>query len=222
MIRHSAAFLCLHTCYRMFLTRSISPEHAPSLPWPPCSLLCYGILARKTLGSSYPASHLGTLVRVLQCVGAWAWILKDKVEQEGHPPPGRASHTHLHAGVEGPVHLGLDIHHLADTEERKAGGKPSRGTKGGQEPQMPTPLAFLRLRLVQNHEQRPSLLRVPFSHPHQPGPASERSRTGLGLPHHWSLPPHNPMQIMDFPCLSAKGSCVVNRTRGQAEGPAAG
>lgn len=84
------------------------------------------------------------------------------------------------------------------------------------------PLAFLRLRLVQNHEQRPSLLRVPFSHPHQPGPASERSRTGLGLPHHWSLPPHNPMQIMDFPCLSAKGSCVVNRTRGQAEGPAAG
>lgn len=97
MIRHSAAFLCLHTCYRMFLTRSISPEHAPSLPWPPCSLLCYGILARKTLGSSYPASHLGILVRVLQCVGAWAWILKDKVEQEGQPTPqaGPATHTSM-------------------------------------------------------------------------------------------------------------------------------
>lgn len=70
------------------------------------------------------------------------------------PPPSRASHTHLHAGVEGPVHLGLDIHHLTDTEERKAGGKPSRGTKGetgasesqhlskgprgGQAPQMPS------------------------------------------------------------------------------------
>lgn len=97
MIRHSAAFLCLHTCYRMFLTRSISPEHAPSLPWPPCSLLCYGILARKTLGSSYPDSHLGTLVRVLQCVGAWAWILKNKVEQEGQPTPqaGPATHTSM-------------------------------------------------------------------------------------------------------------------------------
>jgi hypothetical protein len=55
---------------------------------------------------------------------------KTEWNRKATPPPGRASHTHLHAGVEGPVHLGLDIHHLADTEERKAGGKPSRGTKG--------------------------------------------------------------------------------------------
>lgn len=38
---------------------------------------------------------------------------KEKVETT-HPV------AHLHAGVEGPVHLGLDIHHLSNTEEGKA------------------------------------------------------------------------------------------------------
>lgn len=37
--------------------------------------------------------------------------------------------AHLHVRVEGPVHLGLDIHHLSNTEEGKARDEPPRGTK---------------------------------------------------------------------------------------------
>lgn len=37
--------------------------------------------------------------------------------------------AHLHARVEGPVHLGLDIHHLSNTEEGKVRDEPPRGTK---------------------------------------------------------------------------------------------
>jgi hypothetical protein len=47
---------------------------------------------------------------------------KEKVETT-HPV------AHLHARVEGSVHLGLDIHNLSNTAEGKARDEPSRGTK---------------------------------------------------------------------------------------------
>ena len=113
----------------MCLAKRGSPEQAYSPSWPPCSLLAMGYYQGRPYGAPPLVSHFGTLVRDPRYEGSWVWIVKDRVEQKCHPAPSRASHTHLHAGVEGPVHLGLDIHHLADTGERKSGGETSRGNE---------------------------------------------------------------------------------------------
>lgn len=58
---------------------------------------------------------------------------EDEVENppSTHLPPGSARPTHLHAGVEGPVHLGLDIHHLSNTGREKREVSLPKGTEGG-------------------------------------------------------------------------------------------
>lgn len=48
-----------------------------------------------------------------------------------HSPQGSARPTHLHAGVESPVHLGLDIHHLSNTGKEKQEVSLPEGMEGG-------------------------------------------------------------------------------------------
>lgn len=106
------------------------------LPGPQFSLQCYGVLDRKILRHSLDTLTAVSNPRCLDQGSVGVSVPRlgaENGEEVENPPPGSLHPTHLHARVEGSVHLGLDIHHLSDTGERKAGGEPSRGDREGEE-----------------------------------------------------------------------------------------
>ena len=106
----------------------------PSLPGPHFSLLCYGVLDGKILpalpaGPELCCLHQGFASVSVPGLGA------ESGEEVGSPPstlssPVNACPAYLHAGVEGPVHLGLDIHHLSNAGREKQEVSLPQGTEG--------------------------------------------------------------------------------------------